>query len=59
MKLSKLNIVGWLLLLIWGISGILFKEELSIITTSIGGLLFLVTGLSLAFYKVNNRSKSN
>lgn len=59
MKLSKLNIIGWLLLIIWGISGIFFKEELSIITTSIGGLIFLVTGLSLAFYKGKNRSESN
>ncbi|MEH7302791.1 hypothetical protein [Neobacillus drentensis] len=51
MKLNKINVLGWVIILLLSISGIFFKEELSIITTGFGGLICLLIGLTLAFYK--------
>ncbi|MGN7298269.1 hypothetical protein [Ferdinandcohnia sp. SAFN-114] len=54
MKPNKINVLGWLIIIFLGISEFIFKEELSIITTGLGGLICLIIGLTLAFYKVKN-----
>jgi len=52
MKPNKINVLGWLIIIFLGISEFIFKEELSIITTGLGGLICLIIGSTLAFYKV-------
>ncbi|MEK5441263.1 hypothetical protein [Fredinandcohnia sp. FSL W7-1320] len=51
---QQINVLGWLIIIFLGISEFIFKEELSIITTGLGGLICLIIGLTLAFYKVKN-----
>ncbi|MEH7382265.1 hypothetical protein V7138_17530 [Bacillus sp. JJ1533] len=52
MKPNKINVLGWLIIIFLGICTFFFKEELSIITTGLGGLICVIIGLTLAFYKV-------
>ncbi|MEH7225006.1 hypothetical protein V7112_14450 [Bacillus sp. JJ1566] len=52
MKPKKINVLGWLIIIFLGISEFFFKEELSKITTGLGGLICVIIGLTLAFYKV-------
>ncbi|WP_449539660.1 hypothetical protein [Ferdinandcohnia sp. Marseille-Q9671] len=51
MKVTKINIIGFAIILFLGISEYFFKEELSIITTGLGGLIALLLGLILSSYK--------
>jgi hypothetical protein len=51
MKLNKINVLGLLVIIFLGISGFFFKEELSMLTTGLGGLICVIIGLTLAFYK--------
>ncbi|WHY77323.1 hypothetical protein QNH20_25160 [Neobacillus sp. WH10] len=51
MKLNKFNVLGWVFIIFWGISEFFFREELSIITTGLGGLICLIIGMTLVLYK--------
>ncbi|MEH7336762.1 hypothetical protein V7161_29540 [Neobacillus drentensis] len=51
MKLNKINVLGWLIIIFLGISEFFFKEELSMITTGLGGLICVIIGSTLVFYK--------
>jgi hypothetical protein len=55
MKPNKINVLGWLIIIFLGICTFFFKEELSIITTGLGGLICVIIGLTLAFYKVKTK----
>lgn len=50
-KLKITNVLGWLIIIFWIISWSFFKEELSIITTGIGGLICIIIGYPLTYYK--------
>jgi len=50
-KLKITNVLGWVIFLSWSISVYFFKEELSIITTGLGGLICLIIGMTLILYK--------
>jgi hypothetical protein len=51
MKLNKINVIGWFIIIFLGISEFFFKEELSMITTGLGGLICLIIGLTLVSFK--------
>jgi hypothetical protein len=51
MKLSKINVLGWVIIIFLGINAFFFKEEMRLITTGFGGLICLIIGLTLVFYK--------
>lgn len=50
-KLKITNVLGWVIFIPWCISVYFFKEELSIITTGLGGLICLMMGTGLIHYK--------
>ncbi|MEH7336268.1 hypothetical protein V7161_26950 [Neobacillus drentensis] len=51
MKLNKINVLGWLIIIFLGISEFFFKEELPMITKGLGGLICIIIGSTLVFYK--------
>ncbi|MDN3017145.1 hypothetical protein PH210_27765 [Paenibacillus sp. BSR1-1] len=51
MKLNKINVLGWFIIIFLGISEFFFKEELSMITSGLGGLICVIIGSTLIFYK--------
>ncbi|MGG3564029.1 hypothetical protein ABES03_20785 [Neobacillus rhizosphaerae] len=59
MKFNKINVLGWVSILMLSISGLFFKEELSIIMTGFGGLICLLIGLTLTFYKGKKGSEKH
>jgi hypothetical protein len=56
-KLKKTNVLGWLIILFWIISWAFFREELSFVTTGIGGLLCIIIGFPLTYYKGKKNGK--
>jgi hypothetical protein len=50
-KLKITNVLGWLIIIFYFISWSFFKEELSFISTGIGGLICIIIGYPLAYYK--------
>jgi hypothetical protein len=50
-KLKITNVLGWLIIIFWIISWSFFKEELSFISTGIGGLICIIIGFPLTYYK--------
>ncbi|WHY85928.1 hypothetical protein QNH39_25690 [Neobacillus novalis] len=46
-KLKKTNVLGCIIFLFWSICVFFFKEELSIITTGLGGLICLIISMTL------------
>jgi hypothetical protein len=50
-KLKITNVLGWVIFIPWSISVYFFKEELSIITTGLGGLICLSMWTLLILYK--------
>lgn len=50
-KFKIINVLGWVIIIPWCISVYFFKEELSIITTGLGGLICLMMGSGLILYK--------
>ncbi|MFP7300309.1 hypothetical protein [Neobacillus niacini] len=52
MKLNRINVLGWLIIIFLGICTFFLKEELSIFTTGLGGLICVIIGFTLAFYKL-------
>lgn len=58
-KKTKINLIGWLFLIFLGISKAFFDEQLSIVTTGLGGLICLIIGLSMILYGVNDKHKES
>ena len=56
-KKHKINLVGWIFFILLTLSKELYPEQSSIITTGLGGLICMIIGLSLVFYKVNDKHK--
>lgn len=54
-KTQIINIIGWIFLIILSISKIFFSVEFSFITTGFGGLVCLIIGLFLSFYKPRSK----
>jgi len=50
-KLKIPNVLGWLIIIFWIISWSFFKEELSFISTGIGGVICIIIGYPLTYYK--------
>ncbi|MFJ5717816.1 hypothetical protein [Neobacillus sp. NPDC093127] len=50
-KLKITNVLGWVIFIFWSLSVYFFKDELSIITTGFGGLICLITGMTLILYR--------
>jgi len=51
-QVRMINLIGWILILFLSISKLFFSEQLSFITSGIGGLICLIIGLALALYHV-------
>ena len=51
MRVSKLNILGWFIIIFMGISDYYLKEELSLINTGLGGLICITIGAWFIFHK--------
>lgn len=45
------NLVGWILIIFLTISKFYFSEQLSVVTTGFGGLICIIIGAYLIFYK--------
>lgn len=58
-KKHKINTIGWIFVLFLGISKAFFDEQLSIVTTGLGGLICLIIGLSMVLYGVNGKQKES
>lgn len=48
-----INFTGWIFIIFLTICKMFFSEEISLITTGFGGLICMIIGLSLIFYKPN------
>jgi len=57
-KKTKINLIGWLFLIFLGISKAFFDEQLSIITTGLGGLICIIIAASMIFYGGNKKPKA-
>jgi hypothetical protein len=57
-KKNKINLIGWLFLIFLGISKAFFDEQLSIITTSLGGLICIIIATSMIFYGGNKKPRA-
>jgi len=51
MKLNKINVLGWVIIILLGICKFFIIEEMRLITTGFGGLICLIIGLTLVSYK--------
>lgn len=55
-KKRTINLIGWVLAIFLGIINVFYKEEFSIITTGLGGLICIILMLVLILYKPKPRS---
>lgn len=50
-QIQIMNLIGWIFIVFLSISKLFFSEQFSFITTGFGGLICLIIGLFLVFYK--------
>lgn len=56
-RIYIIRTVGWSLLIFQSIATQFFYKELSLITTSLGGLIFIFVSSYLSFYKIEDTRK--
>ncbi|MER2169613.1 MAG: hypothetical protein ABS938_03155 [Psychrobacillus psychrodurans] len=52
-----INLIGWIFIIFLTIVYLYFSERFSVITTGFGGLVCIIIGAALVFYKPRAKSK--
>ncbi|WP_215113400.1 hypothetical protein [Exiguobacterium sp. s63] len=55
-KKLKINVIGWLFLIFLTISKMFFDDQLSIITTGLGGLICVIISVSMVLYGTGKKT---
>lgn len=50
-RITIWNVIGWVFLIFLGVSKAFFDEQLSLITTGLGGLICLILALCMIFHE--------
>ena len=56
-RITIWNVIGWVFLIFLGVSKAFFDEQLSLITTGLGGLICLILALCMIFHEGKEKSQ--
>ncbi|WP_078146557.1 hypothetical protein [Exiguobacterium sp. HVEsp1] len=56
-RITIWNVIGWVFLIFLGVSKAFFDEQLSLITTGLGGLICLILALCMIFHEREEKSQ--
>ena len=56
-RITIWNVIGWVFLIFLAVSKSFFSEQLSLITTGLGGLICLILALCMIFHEGKEKSQ--